>query len=70
MVKNDTNLIERLKSNQGEKQNVASKTKCENLVAVYVRTQPVKHYPKMMDKNGNKVQDEKQKYSKSEQSDG
>lgn len=70
MVKNDTNLIERLKSIQGEKQNVSSMTKFENLVAVYVGTEPVKHYPKMRDKNGNKVQDEKGNDIRSEQSDG
>ena len=34
-------------------------TKLENIVGVYRGTEPAEHFPKLLDANGNKIQDEK-----------
>ena len=33
--------------------------KLENIVGIYLGTEPVEHFPKMLDSNGSKVQEEK-----------
>ena len=33
--------------------------KLENLVGVYLGTEPTEHFPKLLDSNGNKLQEEK-----------
>ena len=34
-------------------------TKLENIVGVYLGTEPAEHFPKWLDANGNKIQEEK-----------
>ena len=37
----------------------SSMVKLENIVGIYLGTEPVEHFPKMLDSNGSKVQEEK-----------
>ena len=37
----------------------SSMVKLENIVGIYLGTEPIEHFPKMLDSNGNKVQEEK-----------
>ena len=37
----------------------SSMVKLDNIVGIYLGTEPIEHFPKMLDSNGNKVQEEK-----------
>ena len=37
----------------------SSMVKLENIVGIYLGTEPIEHFPKMLDSDGNKVQEEK-----------
>lgn len=38
---------------------VSSMTKLDNIVGVYLGTEPVEHFPKLLDTGGNRIQEEK-----------
>lgn len=49
---------------------ISNMEKFENIVAVYLGTEPTEHFPKLYDDNGNKVKDEKGNDKRSKVSDG
>jgi len=50
--------LQALQAQNNAKAKTSSMTKLE-VVGVYLGTQPAEHYPKLLDENGNKVQEEK-----------
>lgn len=51
--------LQALQVQNKEKAKTSSMVKLENLVGVYLGTEPTEHFPKLLDSNGNKLQEEK-----------
>ena len=51
--------LQALQAQNKEQAKTSSMVKLENIVGIYLGTEPIEHFPKMLDSNGNKVQEEK-----------
>ena len=51
--------LQALQAQNKAKAKTSSMTKLENIVGVYLGTKPEEHFPKSLDVNGNKIQEEK-----------
>lgn len=51
--------LQALQAQNNAQAKTSSMTKFENLVGVYLGTEPTEHFPKLLDSNGNKIQEEK-----------
>ena len=51
--------LQALQAQNKAKAKTSSMTKLENIVGVYLGTEPAEHFPKLLDANGNKIQEEK-----------
>ena len=59
---NGLSQLRKLQALQAQKKaqaKTSSMVKLENIVGVYLGTEPTEHFPKILDSNGNKVQEEK-----------
>ena len=52
--------LQALKSQAKAQAKVSNMTNFENIVGIYLGTEPTLHFPKLFDENGNKVKDEKE----------
>ena len=62
--------LQALKSQAKAQAKVSNMTNFENIVGIYLGTEPTLHFPKLFDENGNKVKDEKGNDKRSKTSDG
>jgi lambda repressor-like predicted transcriptional regulator len=62
--------LQALQSKNKAQAKISNMDKFENIVAVYLGTEPTEHFPKVYDENGNKVKDEKGNDKRSKVSDG
>ena len=51
--------LQALQAQNKAKAKTSSMVKLENVVGVYLGTEPTEHFPKLLDSNGNKLQEEK-----------
>ena len=51
--------LQALQAQNKAKGKTSSMVKLENVVGVYLGTEPTEHFPKLLDSNGNKLQEEK-----------
>ena len=62
--------LEKLKQLQMQQTKSSSMTTFDNLVVVHVGAEPTEHFPKLKDKNGNKIKDVDGSDKRSDKSDG